>query len=193
MFSDSMLNLATKDGALLGYALNLETPDGFVRAHTGVGEIIIDGLTYLGMGSLGEVQSLDTETDEKPVRVVCTLNGLNAELVGEALKSKMIGLNATLMMTVFDNDTRLLLMAEPAIIGFVTDYNVSLSSGSGAVSVTIADEFELYEMPEHKYWTDESHQLDNDGDRLCRYVAQMGDREIQWGAGNDAVKFNTVI
>jgi len=193
MFSDSMLNLATKDGALLGYALELELPNGWFRAHTGVGEILIDGNTYTGLGNLGNVEKLDTETDEKPVRVMCTLNGLNAELVNEALKSRMIGLNAQLMMLVFDNDTRRLLMAEPAIIGFITDYDVSLSADSGAVSVTIADEFELYEMPEHKYWTDESHQLDHEGDRICRYVAQMGDREIYWGSGVDAVKFNKVV
>lgn len=193
MYSDEMIDLVTRDGAILGYAIEIEFPDDWVRAHTGVGDILIDGHTYTGVGDLGEISEIASEGDEKPVRVKASLNGLNVEMVGQALKSKTRGLSARLMLNVFDNVTNKLIRSENAVIGFVVDYDISLSGGSGVIEVSIGDEFELYEMPAHKYWTDENHRLEHPDDRICRYVAQMGDREIYWGSGIDAVKFNTVV
>lgn len=193
MFSDEMISLATQDGAILGYAVEVDTGERYFRTHTGLGEILIDGDTYYGVGELGDVQAVNTESDTKPVRASVTLNGLNVELVGEAMKAQMRGNFAQVMLLVFDPITQLLLRAEPSVIGFIVDYNVSITADSGALTVEIADEFERYEMPLHKYWTDENHQLEHNGDRLCRYVAQMGDRSIYWGAGNDATAFNKVV
>lgn len=192
MFSDAMITLAIQDGAALGYAVEIEMPDSWFRAHTGLGDVIIDGHTFSGVGQLGDIDPQSNEGDEKPVSVNCTLNGLNPALVSEALKSKMIGLDARLMLLAFDPETLKLAMAEPAMVGFVSDYTVGLSSDSGSVMVTISDEFELYEMPEHKYWTDGNHAKYHNGDRLCRYVAQM-DREIYWGSKVNGAKFIKVI
>ena len=192
MFSDLMISRCSEDGAILGYAVEIAMPDQMFRAHTGIGEILIDGVTYYGVGNLGEVSALDSEGDEKPASAQCTLNGLNIELVNEALKSKMIGNSAQILLLVFDSETNRLKMAEPAMVGFVSDYNIGMGEATGTVIVTISDEFELYERPGNKYWTDENHKTYHDGDRICRYVAQMGERKIYWGYDTDAVKFNTV-
>lgn len=186
MVSDAMLALIVADQSSFGYAVEIETDDNvYVRAHTGVGELIIDGQTYYGVGEFGSVDPIEQIGDTSPTRLNVGLVGIPAAILPEALKAKMRGRPAKLILLAFDPVTERLQRAEAALIGFVTNYNIAVDE-TGEVSVEIADEFELYEMPWHKYWTEASHGSDNAGDHICRYVAQMEEREIQWGSAGDA-------
>ncbi|CAH9015632.1 putative capsid and scaffold protein [Vibrio phage 393E50-1] len=186
MFSDEMINYVAVDGSVIGYAVEIEFDDNDVtRAHSGTGNVLIDGQIYYGVGELGSVGMLESVGDSKPSRLNVELAGIPGSVLSDALKAKARGRPAKLMLIAFDPDTGQLAKAEIAITGFVADYSISTGSDN-KVSVTIADEFELFEMPWYKFWTNESHQLDHPGDAINRYVAQMPDREIQWGSKNDA-------
>ncbi|AUS01884.1 hypothetical protein NVP2044O_20 [Vibrio phage 2.044.O._10N.261.51.B8] len=186
MFSDEMINFVAVNGSVIGYAVEIEFDDNDVtRAHSGTGNVLIGGEIYYGVGELGSVGMLESVGDSKPSRLNVGLAGVPGDVLSDALKAKARGRPAKLMLIAFDPITGQLAKAETAITGFVADYSIS-SGSDNKVSVTIADEFELFEMPWYKFWTDESHQLDHPGDAINRYVAQMPDREIQWGAKNDA-------
>lgn len=186
MFSDSMIDAMATQGSTLGYAVEIEFQENDVtRAHSGVGNILIDGQTFYGVGELGSVGMLESVGDAKPSRLVLELSGIPGSILQDVLAAKARGRPARLIQIVFHSDTGRLIRAEVAITGFVTDYSVQ-SGSDNKVAVTIADEFELFEMPWYKFWTDDGHQLDYAGDAFCRYAAQMPDREIQWGSKNDA-------
>lgn len=188
MFSDQMIEDLSADGSYIGYAIEIDFGvDGVTRAHSGVGNIVLNGELFYGVGELGSVGQIESVGDAKPSQLTVELSGVPGEVLSDALKAKARGNSATLYTLVFD-DTMKLKRAEVALPGFVVDYNV-VSGSDNKVSVVIADEFELFEMPWYKFWTDESHQLDYDGDRICRYASQMEDREIQWGSKNDAPPF----
>lgn len=185
MFSDSMLDEVTKDGSVLGYALEIWFPDGPSRSHTGVGEILIDGETYYGVGDMGTVSTLESVGDENPIRFDVELSGVPGELLKISLEATAKGSNATLFMVVFDPDTGQLIKAEAGVVGFITDYQVVMGDNN-RISVTIADEFELFEMPWYEFWTDESVKNSHDGDRIARYTSQIADRQLRWGGKLDA-------
>lgn len=190
MFSDSMISKITSENSIIGYALEVAFPSGTSRTHSGVGEILIDGEIYYGVGELGSVGTVDTVGDSNPTQLAVSLNGLPGPLLNEALQAQARGSDATLYVIVFDVNGQLL-QAEASFVGFVTNYQVS-AGDENRIDMTIGDEFELYEMPWYEYWTDGSHTVAQPNDRFCKYTAQMGDREINWGSERDAPTFDYV-
>ncbi len=190
MFSDAMIDLLADEGSIVGYAVDIATPGANTRAHSGIGEILVDSQIYLGMGDFGSVGTIESVGDNKPAQLMLGLVGLPGSLLTAALQSDVRGSSTTLYVLVFDDNGQLL-RAEAAFVGFVIDYKLR-AGDSNIIEVTVADEFELYEMPWFRYWTDESHQNEQDGDRICIYASQMGEREINWGAKRDAPPFNYI-
>lgn len=185
MYSDEMLNLITADGSVIGYAIEIIFPAGDpVRAHTGVGNVVIDGDLYVGVGQMGAVGSIPTESDASPSRVSCQLSGLPNDYLGQALQGGVRGQSARLITLVFTDEGQLR-RAETTVQGTVSSYGVT-AGDNNTVNIEISDEFEKFEMPLRKFWSDESFRADYPNSGLCRYAAQTADREIQWGAKNDA-------
>lgn len=187
MFSDTMIDDLVAEGSIIGYALELDLPGDVVRVHTGVGELLIDGDTYLGMGELGGVGSIESVGDDKPAQLTASLSGVPGRLMTAAFQAQSRGAAATLYVLVFNEDGQLR-RVEAGFIGIIVGYRVQ-SGESNVISITMADEFETYEQPWYRFWTDESHQQEQSGDRICRYGSQMGEREINWGAKRDAPPF----
>lgn len=190
MLSDNIINEISKNGSYLGYACDLDFGvSGITRAHTGVGQILLNGYVYDGVGELGSVGAVESIGDANPIRLELELSGVPSALLGQALKARARGNKSVVYIVVYDKDGKVIAY-ESIVRGFITDYKVT-NGESNVINVTIADEFELFEMPWHKYWTDESHRKDHQDDRFCRYASQMEDREIQWGSKNDAPSFRS--
>lgn len=187
MFSDEFLAEATKDGALIGYACELDFPDGVSRAHTGVGTIIIHDEPFLGVGDLGAVGVVDELADEKPGRVELELAGIPGTVMDAVLQAKCRGRPGNLYCLVWDSNGQLKYY-EALIIGTISNYAVKTGS-SNKVNVTLSDKFELYDRPVGLRWSDESHQSVHPDDRIGRYVVQTSEREVCWGAKKDAPPF----
>lgn len=184
MYSDQMISAMTANGSLVGYAVELLLPAGPFRVHSGVGDLIIEGHTYTGTGDLGAVGMVTQEGDNNPVDVSVSVSGLPTSGLPIALAANVRGSDARVIVIVFDNDTGVINLAEDGFNGFITNYNVVVGDDN-LLTCTISDEFTRFEKPIHDYWTDENHQLLEPGDRICRFVSQMSEREISWGGKSD--------
>lgn len=187
MFSDQFLEFATQDGALLGYACELDFPDGISRVHTGVGTSVIHGETFLGVGDLGAVGVVDELSDEKPGRVELELAGIPGVVMDSVMQAKCRGRPGNLYCLVWDDAGRLK-FAEALIIGTISNYAVK-TGHTNKVNITLSDKFELYDRSVGHRWSDESHQSLQPGDRIGRFVVQTSEREVCWGAKKDAPPF----
>ncbi|ENQ3108795.1 hypothetical protein ACEOWJ_004998, partial [Bacillus cereus] len=78
-FSQSVVDIIAQGNFMAVYACQLDFADGTVYAHTGTGQIVIDGITYDGVGTFGEVgQSQESDNSQSPMTVELTLTGLDA-------------------------------------------------------------------------------------------------------------------
>jgi len=187
MFSDSFINVLLEDDSRIGYALELILPAEISRTHTGVGEIVIDGQTYLGVGQMGSVGAVETQSDEKPVSLNLELSGIPGNLLTDALGTKMRGSDATLYVYA-QSDAGQMKAAAPAVVGTIASYNVQVGDDN-VIQVGIADEFQLYEKSINNFWTEQSQLALFPDDHICRFTAQMAEREISWGSKRDAPGF----
>ncbi len=187
MFSDSFVTALLEDDSIIGQAVELILPSEIIRIHTGVGELVIEGNTYLGVGQLGKVASVESSSDDKPVSVSITLAGIPGNILSDALGTRIRGSAARVIIFVQD-DSGAIKAAADSVVGLVTEYNVEIGEDN-IVQVGISDEFALYEHALNNYWSEQSQLALYPDDHICRFTAQLADREIYWGSTQDAPGF----
>lgn len=186
MYSDDFIEQMTSEGAIIGYAGDFDFPSGMLRNHTGVGNVIINGSTYFGVGELGSVGSVENVSDANPASVDVSLVGVPSELFTEVMQANIRGSSVTIYKVVFA-PTGYVLAAEPVVVGQVVDYSWSLQE-SGSITISVADEFNLYERPLQKYYTNSSWAKDHSGDKFWQYVSQLSSKTVYWGNREDGEK-----
>ncbi|AYY80316.1 hypothetical protein [Proteus vulgaris] len=185
-FSDAMVN-AINEGAYIVLAARLDLKSGATCAHTGVGQLIIAGETYLGVGSLGEISQLKENKTTSPPQLQLKLTGFDRSLVGMVMNEQSRGREVRLMMVAIGKEGKPLL-AEVLFVGQITSINV-VSGEENAVCVNVSNRFERWSIGLPDRFTDESWSSRRQGDRIFRYVAQMAERAIYWGSKKDAPAF----
>jgi hypothetical protein len=102
-FSQSVVDIIATGKFLTVYACQLDFEDGMVFAHTGTGTLVIDGITYDGVGHFGEVgQSQESDNSGSPMSVDLTLSGLDSYIITETNIRGCRGRSGKLMFVVFD-------------------------------------------------------------------------------------------
>nr|DAF73899.1 MAG TPA: minor tail component [Caudoviricetes sp.] len=186
-FSDELLSAMEQPNVGLVLAAEINFPSGVTRVHTGTGTVIINGQTFLGVGTLGDVGSVTEENSTSSSTMSMALSGLDMSLVGETLNEEVIGCDVVCYLAVM-NDRGVVTGANVLFEGFITD--TSLQAGQqNALSYVIANVFERWSQGLPDRYTDESQQRLHPGDRFFRYVAQMAERSIFWGSKKDAPGF----
>lgn len=186
-FSDAMVK-AINEGAYLVLVTRLDLPGGIVRAHTGVGPLVIDGETYLGVGQHGEVEGITEQTSTSPTQLTLKLSGFDKGLVGDVLNQKTRGRAGRVMMAALGDNGKAI-RAELLFAGVISASAVT-SGEENAVAISLTNRFERWSIGLPNRFTDASFRQRRSGDRFFRYVAQMADRAIYWGSKKDAPPFN---
>lgn len=187
-FSDSMLDAMEQPNVCLVLAAEIDFPSGVTRVHTGTGQIIVNGQTFLGVGTLGEVGAVTEENTTSSSTMSMTLNGLDLTLVGETLNEECVGRNVTVYVAAMSQTNGAIIAANILFEGFIADSALQ-AGNTNALSYTIANVFERWSYGLSDRYTDESQQRLHPGDRFFRYVAQMAERSIYWGNKKDAPAF----
>ncbi|QXV85758.1 hypothetical protein bas23_0018 [Escherichia phage WildeMaa] len=187
-FSNTLLNAMEQPNVSLVLAAEIDFPSGVTRVHTGTGVVVINGQTFLGVGTLGDVGSVTEENSTSSSTMSMALSGLDMSLVGETLNEEVIGRNVVCYIAVM-NDQGNVIAANILFEGFITD--TALQAGQqNALSYVISNVFERWSQGLPDRYTDESQQRLYPGDRFFRYIAQMAERSIFWGSKKDAPGFS---
>ncbi|CAH9011663.1 conserved hypothetical protein [Vibrio phage 168E36-1] len=187
MYSDDFIAKMLEDGVIVGYAGDFDFPTEFLRNHTGVGNIAINGNTYFGVGEFGQIGSIENVADANPATVEVSLTGIPGTVFNLVMQGNIRGSNVTIYKVLFNKQGQVL-AAAPIVVGQVTDYSHTFDK-TGEFAIQVADEFNLYERPIQKFYSHSSWLADNPGDNFWQWVAQMADKKIHWGAEQDGAKF----
>lgn len=185
-FSNEMVK-AINEGCYLVAAAKIDLKSGVTRAHTGVGNLIIAGEVYQGVGQLGSIEPASEGLSTSPTQLILSLSGFDSSLVGDVMNERSRGRDARLMLVAINEDGQPTL-AEIIFAGQVSSIGVT-SGESNEVALTISNRFERWSMGLPDRFTDESWSKRRNGDRIFRYVAQMAERSIYWGSKMNAPAF----
>lgn len=191
-FSQSVVDIIGQGRFMAVYACQLDFPDGMVFAHTGTGDLVLDGITYQGVGTFGEVgQAQESSSSGSPMSVELTLNGLDATIISETSLKGCRGRNAKVLFVVInqagDYAADILFSGRMDAAQFAYSGN---GSDGNAIRVPIIDRMAEWSRLATERWTDENHRARHQDDRFFFAVAQMADWPIYWGASKDAPSFS---
>lgn len=189
-FSDKVIEMMTRPHVTLVYAADLDFTDGPVRAHTGTGLLVIDGVTYTGVGSLGNVSTVnEADGSSSPASVTLSLSGWDNDVAGATLQDRCRGRAGKLMLVAIDEDGS---YAADILFDGVMDA-ADLSYGGNkednTIAVKLTDQMVLWQRKGTEVWSDSNHRARHDGDRFFFAIAQLSNWPIYWGSKKDAPSF----
>jgi len=190
-FSQQVVDIIAGGNFMVVYAAQLAFKTGTVYAHTGTGQLILDGQPYDGVGSFGEVgSSQETEESGSSLSVSLTLSGIDSSVMAETNLNGCRGRPGKLMFVVVAEDGRY--AAATLLSGRMDAAQMSFggNADTNSITVTIVDRMAEWDRTGTERWTDENHRARHgDDDRFFYAVAQLASWPIYWGAKKDAPAF----
>ncbi|MDH1897845.1 hypothetical protein [Aeromonas caviae] len=169
------------------YALKLDLVSGISRLHSSLGELVIGGEVYYGVGAMGSVSPQKEQLSTSPTKLTIGLTGLDNSLLAEVMRERIVDRTAWLYLVVMGEDG-VPLNACLQFKGRIAQTPVK-AGRTNTIQLTISNIFEDWQKGLNRRNTDESHRRDNPGDRFFRYQDQMTDRSIYFGSKKDAPGF----
>jgi hypothetical protein len=190
-FSQRVVDILATGRFMVVHACQLDFADGMVFAHTGTGQLVIDGITYDGVGNFGEIgQTQESDNSASPMSVDLKLTGLDAYILKETNIRGCRGRAGKLLFVVFDEAGN---YASDILFSGRMDAAQFSFGGNGedgnSISVPIIDRMAEWNRTGTERWTDENHRARHEGDRFFYAVAQMAEWPLYWGATKDAPAF----
>lgn len=189
-FSLSVAQAMQQPNVNMVLAAEFDFASGVSRVHTGVGEVLIDGNVYTGLGSLSDVGSVKEENSSSATQLQLTLSGLEPQLISIALNESSVNRKVRVFVAVFDDSIKTIAY-NLLFKGRITGASCVMGDNS-AISFTVSNIFEFWSKGKPFRYTDESHTRRHPGDRFFRYIAQMAERSLYWGSKKDAPGFRYV-
>ena len=157
--------------------LEFDTP---LYVHSGIGTIVYDSNSYLGVGQFGNISNM-TETEIlRPTSLTLTLSGVDSNLITEALDSGDYGDTVTIYLGYRQDDGTL--VADPLLLwrGFFEFASISQGDQS-VVSITVQHDLAVLNETDGSRFTDEDQKVRFSGDVGFEFIADMANLKLIWG------------
>jgi hypothetical protein len=190
------------------YAVEMAFDSGTVRLWTGYGERTINGETYVGAGTLLNIDGLSEVADLSARAITIRLSGIASELVSLALQEAYqrrrcrVYFGATQLATddayavggvsprlVFDFTGEYYQVGEPAapydvvevFSGSLNTMPIEDSGDSSVIMATVDSKLVETDKASNLRYTSEGQKSRYPGDTFFDYVSAIQDAEIVWG------------
>ena len=183
---------AMSNAYLGAIACGLLRPAFFVEAHfvsgpiyvwSGLGQIVWNGQTWTGVGSLGKISTIEEGSTVEAKGTSLSLSGIDPVLLADVLLEFQVGLPAIIWLGLFD--ASLVLIPDPVCCFAGTMDQPTIDVSGDAATITVNCENRLYEMnvPANRRYTQEDQQRDYPGDLGFQFVNSIQESQIFWGTG----------
>ena len=186
-YTQSIINDLASGHVEMGFAVEIMAPSAPVRVHTGVGEVVINGQLYLGLGSLGSISPSKSDGSTSPKDITLSLALIDSSMLALALNEKMVGSQVQIVMFTYGTDGQVKSTAV-AFAGRITSVS-AVTGDENTVNYSCANELEGWQSICSWRYTEDSHLLRYPDDHGLRCVGEISERTILWGSRSDAPPF----
>ena len=157
---------------------------GTVYMWTGSGTISWNGQTWAGVGSLGNISTIDDNSTVEAKGVTLTLSGIDSGLLADIVQEFQIGAPVLVYLGLYDVST-----SPPNLISSpITSWagrmdQPTVDVGGTTATITIACENRLIEMnvAVDRRYCQADQSIDYPGDLAFQFVAGVQEQQISWG------------
>lgn len=192
----------TSDVVYPFFAVDLNFASGPLHFWTGYGNLSIDGVTYLGVGELVNISSVEETTEIEAKGATITMTGIPSAFLSLALQepyqgrecniyfglwlsNRLISTEADVTITsedlfefVVESGTRYLV---EIFSGELDQMNITEQADSATIAVTAENVLIKLERPVVRRFTNEDQKTRFPNDKGLEFIASLQDKEIFWG------------
>lgn len=162
------------------FLVECDFSSGFVRVWSGLGDLLWNAQTWIGVGSLGGISPLSESTDFNANGAKIQLSGIPSDLLAIAQAQQYQGRAANIYLGMLNSSG--VVIADPIKLFAAKMDTMEILEGAETSTITLNIEsraITLKRSHERRY-THEDQQIDFPGDRGFEYVAGLQDKEIIW-------------
>jgi hypothetical protein len=158
---------------------------GLVRAHLGVGDIVVNGNTYTGLGKFGSISSITERPDGRDyTQLRLGVSGVDPSVLALVPdRSQYFNRYASIYMVAFNTATMQPITPTEAAIfqGFMDSMSYQRSQGAATIQLIVKHWDSIYAESIDLWYTNDHHQSIYTGDLLFDQVPAIQDKDIVWG------------
>lgn len=153
-----------------------------VYAWTGVGELVYNGNTYLGVGDLASIGKVTEAADVQAYGLTLTLSGIDQNLLNESLTDIKQGAPAILYFALLDSTGAIYGTPYPMFSGNVDKSSVHIGTDTVSISLQLENRLADLQRPSNRRYTSADQQLYYPGDSIFDSVESLNDIALLWNA-----------
>jgi hypothetical protein len=164
-------------------AIALDFPSGVARWNGSTQDLVIGGQTFLGIGALGAIGTIEEGADARAYGLTVGVTGVPRDAVAIALTQEYQGRPATVWEVQLDANG--LPVGTPPLVfrGRMDQMSVTLGD-TATVTVQLENRLADWDRPRVRRYTDEDQQRAYPGDLGFQFVTATVDKDIVWPASN---------
>lgn len=154
---------------------------GILYCWTGYGNLIWNGNTFTGTGTLGKVDQCTDTSDLSSQGTTFILEGVSLALLALAIGEVQQGLVAKMWLGLMDNTPALI--ADPTLIfsGLTDVCKIDENGETCTISLTCENKLARLSTPASRRYTADDQAIDYPGDRGFDYVPSLQDQQVTFG------------
>jgi hypothetical protein len=171
-----MISTLSGDTITIFYAVELMFDSGAFRMWTGYGDKTINGETYVGGGTLLNIEGITEVADLTASGITLSLVGIPATMLSLALTEPYQGREARVYFGVEGVTDALEVFS-----GLMDVMTIEHSGESVRVSLSVESKLVTLQRPNVRRYTSANHKLRYPTDTFFDYVTDLQDKEVVWG------------
>lgn len=177
--------LAAENVALVAF-VELDFASGFVRVTTAGYDMVWNSLTWKGLGDLASIEAIGESVDFFAHGVAMQLSGIPPAMVTTARTEHYQGRAARIWLAPLGANYNVLADPYLAWVGRMDVMNIQMGQ-TASIGLTTETRFADWDRPRTRLYTDADQQAEFAGDTGMRYLEQLVEKTITWGAPGSAV------
>lgn len=159
-------------------------PDGALRIWTGLGDLVWDGNTFTGAGTLIKYEPAVETIDTVAAGARVTLNGLDSSVISKALNTNYQGRDCQIWIGMFDSSKNIVSNPITSFRGILDSDEITDSLSSPSVTMSLENKLSDQLRSKVYRYTDQDQQTlhPNANDRGLEFVPSLQNAKIQWGS-----------
>lgn len=168
----------------IGLLAVFEFDSGTVYAWTGIGDLVWNGNTYKGVGTLVGIGTMAEVSDGSASGMKFTLSGVALDQLALALTESYQGRPAQMYLALFDSSWALIASPYQFFAGSMDVMTIQDGVKNATITLTVENGLIELDRPRERRFTDQDQQLDFPGDLFFQFVNSIQIMQLYWGDPN---------
>jgi hypothetical protein len=154
---------------------------GPLYVWSGTGSVTWNGHTWLGVGTLGTISTIEESGTVEAKGVTLTLSGIDPAMLADALQEFQTGAPVAIYLGLFDSGGSLIANPVTSWAGRMDQPSIEVGGDSAVISIACENRLIEMNVAVDRRYTATDQSIDYPGDLGFNWVLSIQEQNIYWG------------